>query len=227
MSARILSYRASKIKLYEGEHLQTKFQVQLNCDVWFFVEEKSTQKITKNLKFSQFLLAVGRKMNSENSTSLSRTLILVKPDGVQRGLIGEIISRFERVGLKIIGMKLMQINAEFSKRHYREHINKGFYPALERFITQGPVVALVLEGIAAVEIGRKIVGATEPKSAQAGTIRGDFTHQSYEYSDAKGIAISNLVHASGNEADAKYEISLWFSEDELFNYNSVHEKFIF
>ncbi|MFX1250218.1 MAG: nucleoside-diphosphate kinase [Promethearchaeota archaeon] len=166
-------------------------------------------------------------MNSENPLSLSRTLILIKPDGVQRGLIGEIISRFERVGLKIIGMKLVQIDAEFSKKHYREHLNKNFYPALERFITESPVVAMVLEGIDAIQIARKIVGETEPKSAQPGTIRGDFTHHSYAYTNKKGIAIKNLVHASGNESDAEFEIALWFSDDELFSYSTVHEKHIF
>ncbi|MFX0061158.1 MAG: nucleoside-diphosphate kinase [Candidatus Hermodarchaeota archaeon] len=166
-------------------------------------------------------------MNSQNPLSLSRTLILIKPDGVQRGLVGEILARFERVGLKIIGMKLVQINAEFSKKHYREHIKKNFYPALEKFIIESPVVALVLEGIDAIQIARKIVGTTEPKSAQPGTIRGDFTHQSYEYTITKGIIIKNLVHASANESDAKFEVALWFSDKELFSYSTVHDKHIF
>ncbi|MFX1533458.1 MAG: nucleoside-diphosphate kinase [Promethearchaeota archaeon] len=166
-------------------------------------------------------------MNSQNQHSLLRTLILIKPDGVQRGLIGEIISRFERVGLKIIGMKLVHINAEFSKKHYREHINKNFYPALEKFITESPVVAMVLEGINAIQIARKIVGVTEPKSAQPGTIRGDFTHQSSAYTIKKGIIIRNLVHASADESDAEFEVALWFSDEELYSYSTVHEKHIF
>jgi nucleoside-diphosphate kinase len=155
---------------------------------------------------------------------IEQTLVLVKPDGVERGLVGQIIQRFECVGLKIIGMKLVKIDKEFSKKHYAAHLSKPFYKGLEAFITSGPVVAIVLEGIEAVELVRKIVGATEPKSAAPGTIRGDFGQHSYGYADKKGVAIKNLIHASGSKEDAKTEVALWFNKSELVNYALVHEK---
>ncbi len=153
-----------------------------------------------------------------------RTLILIKPDGVERGLVGQITARFENVGLKIIAMKMVRIDKEFSKKHYAAHINKSFYSGLEAFIISGPVVAMVLEGIDAIDLVRKMVGATEPKTAAPGTIRGDFAHHSYGFADKKGIAIKNLVHASGSKEDAKTEIALWFSKEELHNYAMTHEK---
>ncbi|MFA6888013.1 MAG: nucleoside-diphosphate kinase [Candidatus Woesearchaeota archaeon] len=155
---------------------------------------------------------------------IEQTLVLIKPDGVERGLIGKIISRFENVGLKIVGMKLVKIDKEFSKKHYAAHVNKPFYKSLESFITSGPVLAIVLEGIEVVELVRKMVGATEPKSAIPGTIRGDLSHHSYGYADAKGISIKNLIHASGSKDDAKIELGLWFTKNELVNYTTVHEK---
>lgn len=155
---------------------------------------------------------------------MERTLILIKPDGVERGLIGEIITRFERVGLKIIGMKMVWIDKEFSKKHYAAHVEKPFYKGLEAFIVSGPVVAMVLEGIEAVDLVRKLVGATEPKSSAPGTIRGDYAHHSYGYADKKGIAIRNLIHASGNKEEAKAEVALWFTAKEMHTYATVHEK---
>ena len=157
---------------------------------------------------------------------MEKTLVLVKPDGVQRGLIGEIISRFEKVGLKIIGMKMQWIDAEFSKEHYKAHIDKPFYPMLEAMITEGPVLAIVLEGVDAVKQVRKMVGETEPKGAAPGTIRGDYAHVSYDYADKKGVAVKNIIHASGNSKDAKQEIKLWFKDDELHSYKTVHEKHV-
>ncbi len=158
---------------------------------------------------------------------IEQTLILVKPDGVQRGLVGRIIQRFEDVGLKIIGMKQIWVDKKFAKEHYKAHVSKKFYPGLEAMIIEGPVVAFVLEGLHAVELVRKIVGDTEPKSAKPGTIRGDFAHHSYEYTDKKGQAIKNLVHASGNKKEAKDEIKLWFKKEELHSYETVHEKHVF
>ena len=153
-----------------------------------------------------------------------QTLVLVKPDGVQRQLAGEIIQRFERSGLKIIGMKMVWVDKDFSKKHYSAHLKKEFYPGLEKMITEGPVIAMVLEGLHAVELVRKMVGATEPRTALPGTIRGDYAHHSYEYTDKIGVAIKNLVHASGNLKEAKEEIKLWFKKDELHSYETVHEK---
>ena len=154
---------------------------------------------------------------------IEKTLVLIKPDGVQRSLSGEIISRFEKVGLKIVGMKMVWVDKDFAKKHYKAHVGKPFYAGLETMITEGPVIAMALEGIHAVELVRKIVGPTEPKSAPPGTIRGDYAHVSYSYADKKGIAIKNLIHASGNFDEAKAEIELWFKKDELHTYRTVHE----
>ena len=156
-----------------------------------------------------------------------RTLVLVKPDGVQRCLTGRLIQRFEDVGLKIVGMKMVWIDSNFSKEHYKEHVEKKFYPGLEAMITEGPVIAICLEGLHAISLVRKMVGSTEPKSALPGTIRGDFAHHSYEATDKEGRSIKNLIHASGNEGDAKVEVGLWFEEKELHSYATVHEKHVF
>lgn len=155
---------------------------------------------------------------------IQQTLVLIKPDGVERGLCGQILQRFENAGLKIIGTKMVWIDREFSKKHYREHISKPFYAGLEEFIISGPVLAMAIEGIEAVELVRKMVGGTEPKSAAPGTIRGDFAHHSYKYADQKGVAIKNLVHASGSLDDAKHELAIWFKEKELHKYTATHEK---
>jgi nucleoside-diphosphate kinase len=158
---------------------------------------------------------------------MERTLVLLKPDTVQRGHAGEIITRFEKVGFKIIGMKMVWAKPEFAKKHYAEHVNKHFYPGLEKMITEGPVIAFVLEGLHAVEIARKMAGPTEPRKAPPGTIRGDFAQHSYESTDSRGISIKNLVHASGTLEEAKKEIKLWFKPDELHSYKTVHEKHVF
>lgn len=155
---------------------------------------------------------------------IEQTFVALKPDAVQRGLIGEIIKRFENVGLKISAMKMVWVTPDFSKKHYKDHVSKPFYKGLETFITEGPVIGMVLEGVSAIETVRKIVGPTEPKSAAPGTIRGDFSHHSYSYTDKKGISIKNLIHASGNKADAEYEINLWFTKEEIHNYKTTNEK---
>ena len=154
---------------------------------------------------------------------IDQTLVLIKPDGVQRGLSGEIIHRFERVGLKIVAMRMVWVSKDFAKKHYKAHVDKPFYKGLEAMITEGPVIAMALEGVHAVELVRKMVGGTEPKSAAPGTIRGDYAHVSYEYADKRGIAIKNLIHASGNKEEAKVEVDLWFKKDELHSYKTVHE----
>lgn len=158
---------------------------------------------------------------------MEKTLVLIKPDGVKRGLIGELISRFEKVGLKLAGMKMVWVDEKFSKEHYKAHVEKAFYPGLEAMITEGPVVAMALEGVGAVELVRKMVGSTEPKSAAPGTIRGDYAHISYEKADNDGKAIKNLIHASGNKEEAKEEVALWFEDKELHSYNTVHEEHTF
>ena len=159
--------------------------------------------------------------------TIEQTLVLIKPDGVARGLVGEIIKRFEQRGLKIIALKLVKINPDFSKKHYAAHISKGFYKPLESFITSGPIVAIAIEGVDAIENVRKLSGATESKSASPGTIRGDYSHVSYGHADEKGIAIKNIVHASGNKEDAEKELSLWFSIDEIHSYKRTDEDHVF
>lgn len=158
---------------------------------------------------------------------IEKTLLLIKPDGVKRGLIGEFIKRFEQRGLKIVGMKMIWIKKSFARKHYAAHVKKSFYKKLEDFVTSGPVVAIVVQGIHAVEAVRKIVGATEPKSAEMGTIRADFAHISYAYADTKGIVIKNLVHASGTPEEAAVEINLWFKPEEIYDYKTVHEEHVF
>ncbi|MFT4344122.1 MAG: nucleoside-diphosphate kinase [Candidatus Woesearchaeota archaeon] len=159
--------------------------------------------------------------------AIERTFVIIKPDGVQRQIVGKILQRFEDVGLKIVGMKMVWMDKEFSRKHYEAHVEKPFYNGLEAFMTEGPVVAFVLQGLHAVELVRKMVGPTEPHKAQPGTIRGDFSHHSYLYTDTKGIAIKNVIHASGNKEEADKEIALWFTNKEVHDYNTVHEKHTF
>src|SRR3989338_1837815 len=158
---------------------------------------------------------------------IEKTFVMVKPDGVQRQLAGKIISRFEDAGLKIVGMKMKRIDKEFAGKLYSAHLKKEFYKGLEKFITESPVIAFVIEGLHAVEAVRKIVGATEPRTAAPGTIRGDFAHHSYEYTNKKGISIRNLIHATSSKEEAKKEIGLWFKPNELHSYKTVHEVHVF
>ena len=129
-----------------------------------------------------------------------RTLVLIKPDAVRRGLVGEIVGRFERKGLAIEAMVLRGMDAELADRHYAEHLAKPFYPPLKAFMTGGPLVALVLSGDAAIEVVRRLTGATDGRAAAAGTIRGDLSLSNRE----------NLVHASDSAESANREIALWF-----------------
>lgn len=162
---------------------------------------------------------------------MERTLIVLKPDALQRGIVGEIITRFERTGLKIAAAKM--ISPDYN--HYHDHYEKigkmisrrgqkAFDVTLE-MMQQGPVLAMVLEGVEAVSLVRKMVGTTEPKSAPPGTIRGDYSHMSFGYADMQGVGVPNLIHASGDTDEAEEEISHWFSEHEIFEYDTVHEKF--
>ena len=162
---------------------------------------------------------------------MEKTLIILKPDAVKRALVGEIISRFEKVGLKIVGIKMLQPDHDHYYHHY-ENIGKmvsrrgqeAFEVTLQ-MMQEGPVIAIVLEGIKAVSLVRKMVGDTEPEKAAPGTIRGDFAHMGFEHSNQEKIGVPNLIHASGDPDEAKQEISHWFSEAELFNYQTVHEHY--
>lgn len=163
--------------------------------------------------------------------NIQKTLVIFKPDAVQRGVVGEILTRFERVGLKIIGMKMIVPTREQFYEHY-ENIGKMVsrrgkhtFDVTVDFMLQGPVIAMVLEGIEAVTLVRKLVGSTEPKSAEVGTIRGDYSHISFDYADINGKSTPNLIHASGNQEEADQEIDYWFSDSELYEYQVLHEKF--
>lgn len=162
---------------------------------------------------------------------LERTLVIFKPDAVQRGIVGEILARFERVGLKIIGMKMITPTREQYYDHY-ENIGKmitrrgePIFNVTLDFMMQGPVIATVFEGIESVTLVRKLVGTTEPKTASVGTIRGDYSHMSYNHADLEEKGIPNLIHASGDPAEAEQEIAHWFSDSELHDYKVLHEKF--
>jgi nucleoside-diphosphate kinase len=139
---------------------------------------------------------------------MERTLILLKPDCVQRRLMGRVLARFEDKGLGIIAMKMMRVTPELAKKHYAEHVNKGWYPALEGFITGGPIVAAVVEGLEAIRVVREMLGATSGLKAAPGTIRGDFSSSRQ----------MNLVHGSDGPEAAKREIALYFRDEELCPY---------
>jgi len=162
---------------------------------------------------------------------LERTLILLKPDALQRAIVGEIITRFERVGLKIVAAKVVQPSKEQYYYHY-ETIGKMIsrrgqevFDVTLEFMQEGPVLAMVLEGIEAVSLVRKMVGTTEPKAAAPGTIRGDYSHISFNFANSNGMSIPNLIHASGDLDDATQEIAHWFTKDEVFEYDTVHAKY--
>ncbi len=160
-----------------------------------------------------------------------RSLIVFKPDAVQRGIVGEILSRFEKVGLKIVGAKMLQPSYDHYYHHY-ENIGKMIsrrgqkaFDVTLSMMNMGPVIAFVLEGIEAVSLIRKMVGATEPKTALSGTVRGDYSHMSFGHADANDVGIPNIIHASGDPEEAKAEIAHWFSETELFTYQTAQEHF--
>lgn len=140
---------------------------------------------------------------------MERTFLMVKPDGVQRNLIGEIVSRFEKKGFQLVGAKLMQISPELAEKHYAEHKGKPFFGELVSFITSGPVFAMVWEGENVIATARKMMGATNPKDADTGTIRGDFA-----------LTVSkNVIHGSDSPESAEREITLFFAEEELVFYS--------
>ena len=147
--------------------------------------------------------------------TIERTLVLVKPDGVKRGLIGEIVGRIERKQLKIVAAKLLHATPELAGRHYAEHQAKPFYPGLVQHITSGPLVALAVEGRSAIAVVRLLTGATNPQTAAPGTVRGDLA-----------LAVTpNLIHASDSPASAERELALYFRPEEYFAYSRVGEEF--
>ena len=180
---------------------------------------------------------------------MERTLVILKPDTVQRAIVGEIITRFERTGLKIVGMKMMVPEMELLTKHYPdalipivggktkedwdasgveysesiEEIGEMIVKATRKFMQEAPVVAMVLQGGHAVEIVRKMVGKTGPKDSAPGTIRGDYAHLSLGHASLAKKGAANIVHASGSVDEANTEIDMWFEQHELFDYKTVHE----
>jgi nucleoside-diphosphate kinase len=147
---------------------------------------------------------------------VERTLIIIKPDGVERGLIGPIVTRFEQRGLKIVGLKIVHVSNDLARRHYAVHEGKSFFEPLIQYITSAPVVVMALEGPDAVQAARNTIGATKPVEATAGSIRGDF-----------GMMVGrNLVHGSDSPENGADEISLWFDETELISYERVLDRWI-
>lgn len=185
-----------------------------------------------------------------------RSLVLIKPDGVQRTLIGEIIKRYERSGLKLIGLKMLLPNREMVESHYMVEPNwkektgqktiesyekKGETPpsddpeemgsrileALVKYLVSGPVVAMIWEGMNAVGVIRKLTGDTQPMVSDVGTIRGDFTLDSYKMADMDNRSVRNLVHASSSTREAENEIEIWFDDDEVWEYTLAHDKILY
>jgi nucleoside-diphosphate kinase len=185
-----------------------------------------------------------------------RTLVIIKPDGIQRTLIGEIIKRYERIGLKMVGIKMMVPTEELIEKHYtldpewrvktglktiKGYTDKGLIPPstdplqitakilknLINYMTKGPIIAMVWQGAHAVSIVRKITGGTEPLTSLIGTIRGDYVLDSYQMSDKDGRSVRNLVHASGSVKEAEDEIAHWFKKEELFNYRLIAEAMLY
>lgn len=162
-------------------------------------------------------------------SGIERTLVLLKPDAITRGLIGRVLSRFEDALLKVVACKMIWMDAQLSRQHYfdlEERFGADVYNVVAEFMQTGPVLALVLEGVDAVAVVRKLVGATYPDQAAPGTIRGDYAHQSRAYANANGLAVANLVHASANAGEAKREIDVWFNEHDMQEYQTVAEKYV-
>lgn len=185
-----------------------------------------------------------------------KTLVIIKPDGVQRSLMGEVVKRYERIGLKLVGIKIQVPTSEIVEKHYtldpgwlektgnksiESYKKKGLKPpsddpievartvllALKKYMTSGPVIVMVWQGAHAVSIVRKITGGTEPLTSDVGTIRGDFVLDSYVMADTDSRAVRNIIHASGTVEEAENEINLWFKKDELIRYKLVQEQILY
>lgn len=187
--------------------------------------------------------------------SKEKTFVMIKPDGIQRGLIGEILKRIERTGLKLVGIKMVVPSEDMVKKHYTidpEWVEKAGKKSIEtylsngrevqddpikqgemilerliKYITSGPVIAMAFQGVHAVSVVRKVVGSTEPLSSDVGTIRGDLVLDSYELSDLDKRSVRNLIHASGEVEEAEKEISLWFKDEEIIDYRLINEEILY
>ncbi|MFA6160023.1 MAG: nucleoside-diphosphate kinase [Parcubacteria group bacterium] len=192
----------------------------------------------------------------ENHPSKERTLVVIKPDGLQRTLVGEIIERYERIGLKLIAIKMLLTEEDFIEKHYtldpnwrritgektiESYKKKGLVPPsedpleitakilanLKKYMTSGPVIAMIWQGAHAVKIIRKITGGTEPLTSDPGTIRGDYVLDSYQMSDSDNRAVRNLIHASGSPEEAEMEIAHWFKKEEIIDYRLVQDEILY
>lgn len=154
---------------------------------------------------------------------MERSLVLLKPDALDRGIVGEIIHRFERAGIKIVGLKMLVSKEDMARKHYTDDLavrrGEKVRELMVAMITSGPIVAIALEGVEVVEVVRKMVGTTEPKAAAPGTIRGDFAHVSFKHADEHNMGVFNLIHASGSPEEGKAEIAVWFKPEELTEHN--------
>ncbi len=195
-------------------------------------------------------------MSQKQHPKEERTFVIIKPDAVQRGLIGEIVKRYEQVGLKLVATKMLVATSDHVREHYtldpewrrvtgektiKGYVDKGLTPPetdplkvteallgkLTAYITSGPIVAMVWQGAHAVQIVRKITGSTEPLMSPVGTIRGDFIFDSYQMTDTDGRSIRNLIHASGSVKEAEQEIKHWFKPDEIINYKLIQEQILY
>jgi len=195
-------------------------------------------------------------MLQDKDPKKEKTLVIIKPDGIQRTLVGEIIKRYERCGLKLVALKMVTPTPDFVEKHYtldpqwrmncgtktiNAYKQKNKKPPsndpmivsgitlkkLKKYLSCSPVVAMIWQGMNAVSVVRKITGGTEPLTADIGTIRGDFTIDSYQVSDIDGRAARNLVHTSGSAKEAEMEINLWFTDKEIFNYRLVNEEILY
>ena len=158
------------------------------------------------------------------SEYVERTFVALKPDAVKRGITGDIISQIEDTGLKIMGLKMVQATDQLLEQHYEEHVEKPFYEGLAEYMKEGPIVAIVVEGVHAVENMRKIIGDTDARDAHPATIRGQYAHMSMDHADESGGLYRNIIHASATKEEAEKEVGIWFSEDELHEYESSVEK---
>lgn len=200
--------------------------------------------------------SLGGFLNKKYMKQKERTLVIIKPDGVQRSLIGEVIKRFERVGLKLVASKFAVANEETIEKHYtvdpdwkknvgeksiaayqkqdkeapfKDPVEMGDFVLgkLKKYMKSGPVVVMVWEGLHSVSIVRKLVGGTEPRTSDVGTIRGDYVHDSYEMADLDGRSVRNVVHASGSPEEANSEINIWFNKEEIIDYRLIQEAILY
>lgn len=166
---------------------------------------------------------------SDDVTGVERTLVLLKPDAVARGVVGTILTRFETALLKIVATRMVWMDADLTRRHYfdlEDRFGPAVYNAMAEFMQTGPVIALILEGVDAIATTRKLVGSTYPDQAAPGTIRGDMAHMSKSYANSNRVAVANLVHASGNAEEAAREIDVWFAKEEIHEYQTVAQRYV-